>query len=410
MSSPTVLPLPRRFLWLITGLIALHACMASTRVTASLWVLREGYDERMVGVILSLFAVAPIGLSLWAGRLADRRGLQHPVRVATVMGLIGTAACTVSPSLVTVGLASLLTGGALSVAAVAIQREAGQLGHEGHDLKRIFSWIAIGPALSNVMAPLASGLVIDHLGLQWAFAVALMLPLVAYGLLLRVGQRFGADAPARLTAGAPQPALDLLRIAPLRLLLLINLSMAAAWDAHTFVVPVVGHARDFTASQIGFVLAAFAVAATVVRLIIVRWASSLDERRMLRGAMALVAVVLMVYVWLPDVWGLAVGSALMGLALGAVQPLVLSMLHEVTPPDRQGQALGLRMTVTNVATVGMPVLFGLMAATTFMAAPLWLMSALLLLVQWPAARAWSASQGLAAGPAAPPEAPPSDPR
>ena len=163
MSSPTVLPLPRRFLWLITGLIALHACMASTRVTASLWVLREGYDERMVGVILSLFAVAPIGLSLWAGRLADRRGLQHPVRVATVMGLIGTAACTVSPSLVTVGLASLLTGGALSVAAVAIQREAGQLGHEGHDLKRIFSWIAIGPALSNVMAPLASGLVIDHL-------------------------------------------------------------------------------------------------------------------------------------------------------------------------------------------------------------------------------------------------------
>lgn len=381
--------LPQRFLWLITGLIALHACMASTRVAGSLWVLREGHDERMVGVILSLFAVAPIGLSMWAGRLADRRGLQHPVRLATVMGLLGTAACTAWPTLYTVGLASLMTGGALSLAAVAIQREAGTLGGEGHDLKRIFSWIAIGPALSNVLAPLASGLIIDHLGLRWAFAWCVLMPVIGYALLSRAGRRLAAPSPAAQRAAA-RPAMELLRIAPLRLLLLINLSMAAAWDAHTFIVPVIGHARDFSASQIGLVLAAFAVAATVVRLIIVRWAGSLDERAMLRGAMGLVAAVLTVYAWLPGVWGLMIGSALMGLALGSVQPMVLSMLHAVTPPDRQGQALGLRMTVTNISTVGMPMLFGVMAAASFAAAPLWLMSLMLLLAQWPAARAWAA--------------------
>jgi len=64
--------------------------------------------------------------------------------------------------------------------------------------------------------------------------------------------------------------------------------------------------------------------------------------------------------------------------------MVLSMLHQVTPADRQGQALGLRMMVTNAATVGMPVLFGLMSASLTTAAPLWLMAAALLLAQRPA--------------------------
>jgi MFS family permease len=74
----------------------------------------------------------------------------------------------------------------------------------------------------------------------------------------------------------------------------------------------------------------------------------------------------------------------LGLALGSVQPMVLSMLHQVTPPERHGQALGLRMLATNGATIAMPLGFGLLAAASVAAAPLWLMAALLLLAQWPA--------------------------
>ncbi len=383
--------LPTTFVWLITGLIALHACMAATRVVSSLWVLREGHDERMVGVIISLFAVAPIVLSMWAGRLADQHGLQRPARLAMVMGVVGSGASALAPNLYTVGLAALLTGGALSLAAVAIQREAGQLAHQGHDLKRIFSWVALGPALSNVIAPLMSGFIIDHAGMRWAFAACVLLPLLSYALLVRVGRRLSPGvqqlgAAAQASAPAPQRGSSwaLLRCPPLRVLLLLNLAMAAAWDAHTFAVPVVGHLRDMSASEIGFIYAAFAVAATAVRLFIVGWASRIREAVMLRGAMALAASVLVVYAWLPGLPGLMLGSAMLGLALGSVQPMVLSMLHQVTPQDQQGQALGLRMTVTNAATVGMPMLFGLMSASMATAAPLWLMAALLLMAQWPA--------------------------
>jgi len=79
-----------------------------------------------------------------------------------------------------------------------------------------------------------------------------------------------------------------------------------------------------------------------------------------------------------------VGSAVLGVALGSVQPMVLSMLHQVTPADRHGQALGLRMLSVDSATVAMPIGFGLLASVTLAAAPMWLMAGLLLAAQWPA--------------------------
>ena len=78
----------RAFPAVIATLMAVHACMAVTRVTASLWVLDRGYAEWIVGLLQSLFAVAPVGLSLWAGRLADRHGFHRPVGIGAVMALV----------------------------------------------------------------------------------------------------------------------------------------------------------------------------------------------------------------------------------------------------------------------------------------------------------------------------------
>ncbi len=378
-----VAQLRRAFPWLIASLIALHACMAVTRMAASLWVLHQGHGEWAVGVLLSLFAVTPMLLAMWAGRQADRYGLHRPVGVAVLMGLVGSLVALVGQDLWTIGISCLLSGGALSVAAVAIQREAGQLVDEPSELKRVFGWMSLGPSLSNALAPVAAGLLIDFINFRAAFALAVLLPALAWWMVGKVPRH----APkAQSAASRAKPAWSLLRRPAMRYLLLLNVVLASAWDAHSFVVPVIGHAKGLSASSIGLVLAAFAVAACVVRLAIIRWAEALDEMKALRVAMGMAAATLAVYAWLPGTPGLMLGSALLGLALGSVQPMVLAMLHQVTPPDRHGQALGLRMVATNAATVAMPVGFGLLAAASVSAAPLWLMAGILLLAQWPAAR------------------------
>jgi MFS family permease len=380
--APAAQPhLRHAFPWLIATMICVHACMATTRVTASLWVLDQGYGEASVGMLLSLFAVAPIALSLWAGRLADRHGFHRPVGVGVAMAFVGALLALLIPQLWAIATGCLLCGGAVAVAAVALQREAGLMAQEPGELKRIFSWMALGPALSNALSPIVAGLLIDLAGMWAAFALATVLPLVA-GLLAR---RVPPNPPAVLTKSfRERAAWDLFRLPAYRRLLLVNLALSAGWDAHSFVVPVVGHDRGLSASSIGLVLGSFAVAATVVRLAIVRFADDIDEARALRAAMTLAMLTFIAYAWLPGTLGLICGSALLGVALGSVQPMILAMLHRATPPERHGQALGLRMLTVNGATVAMPMGFGMLAAATALAAPMWVMAAALFAAQWPA--------------------------
>ena len=373
------------FLMVVATLVGLHACMAATRVAASLAVLKQGHPDWVVGVLLSLYAVAPIVLSLWAGRLADRFGFHRPVRWAVGMALVGASLPVFTQHLAALALSGLLTGGAVSVAAVAIQREAGLMARDASDLKRVFSWVALGPALSNSLAPVITGLMIDHVGFRAAFAFGALLPLLAVAAASRVPRQPALPAGA-VHQAAPGHAFELLRLPVLRNLLLVNVAMAAAWDAHSFTVPVVGHARELGASAIGLVLGSFAIAATAVRLAILAWADRIDERRALLAALTLASSVLLVYAWLPGAAGMMLGSALLGVALGSVQPMILSTLHQAAPPDRQGQALALRMVFTNVATIAMPAGFGLLALVGGSAAPMWLMAALLIAARWPASQ------------------------
>lgn len=371
------------FVWLVATLIAVHACMAVTRVTASLRVLKHGYGEASVGLLLSLFAVAPIMLSLWAGRLADRYGFHRPVGLGVLMAGCGALLALLVQQLWAIATGCLLCGGAVAVAAVAIQREAGLMADEPAHLKRIFGWVALGPALSNALAPVIAGLLIDHVGMSAAFGFAVLLPLLSWALAQKVPRHVPPPVSKSFRRRA---AWDLFRLPRFRQLMLLNLVMSASWDAHSFVVPVVGHARGLSASSIGIVLGSFAAAAMVVRLAIVRFADELDELRALRVAMCVAMLTFMAYAWLPGTAGLMVGSAVLGMALGSVQPMILAMLHKVTPPDRHGQALGLRMLTVNGATVGMPAAFGLLAASTVLAAPMWLMAAALAAAWWPARR------------------------
>lgn len=386
MTDPTRAPVPKQtmrdaFWWLIATIICVHACMATTRVTASLWVLNQGYGEASVGMLLSLFAVAPIALSLWAGRLADRHGFHRPVGVGVSLAFAGALLALAIPKLWAIATGCLLCGGAVAVAAVALQREAGLMAEEPGELKKIFSWMALGPALSNALSPIIAGLLIDHISMQAAFAFAALLPLLAWTLARKVPR----NPPKVVTKSFREPAAwDLFRLPAYRRLLLVNLALSAGWDAHSFVVPVVGHARGLSAASIGLVLGSFALAATVVRLAIVRFADDIDEARALRAAMALATLTFIAYAWLPGTLGLMLGSALLGTALGSVQPMILAMMHRATPPERHGQALGLRMLTVNGATVSMPMGFGMLAAATALAAPMWVMAAALLAAQWPA--------------------------
>lgn len=361
---------------LILAQICLHACMAGMRMAAPLLALREGYSPAAVGVLLALFALTQVFLALPAGRFADRHGLRRPVSYSVLAAVAGAGAAVIFPVFPVLCLSALLTGGATGAATISLQRHVGRAAGGVLQLRQVFSWLAIGPAISNFVGPFSAGLLIDHAGATpgslWgyrsAFFLMAALPLATWFLVRKTGE---LPALIAVNDGTQPKAWDLLRQPMFRRLMLVNWFLSSAWDVHTFVVPVLGFERGISASVIGSILGAFAVAAAVIRMLMPLVAAHLREWRVLAFSMLATAVLFGVYPLMRSALSMGLCSVLLGFSLGMVQPMIMSMLHQITPEARHGEALGLRLMAINASSVLMPMLFGSAGALIGIAGVFW---------------------------------------
>jgi MFS family permease len=365
---------------IILAQICLHACMAGTRMAAPLLALREGYSPAAVGVLLALFALTQVFLALPAGRYADRHGLRKPMIFSMIAATAGAGAAVFFPIFPVLCLAALLTGGSTGAAVIALQRHVGRAAHGPLQLRQVFSWLAIGPAFSNFIGPFSAGILIDHVGsdpgslsgYRAAFLMMAILPLASWWLLRRVQEL----PPIIAVPGSAAPKTwDLLRDPKFRQLMLVNWFLSSCWDVHTFLVPVLGFERGIPASMIGTILGAFAIAAAAVRMLLPLIANRVREWAVLCAAMLVTGLLFGVYPLTTTALAMAVCSVLLGVTLGMVQPMVMSLLHQLTPEARHGEALGLRLMAINASSVIMPLLFGTAGAIIGVAGVFWITGA-----------------------------------
>jgi predicted MFS family arabinose efflux permease len=363
--------LSRPLVHLIIGQVCLHGAMAGMRMAAPLWALREGFSAAAVGVLLALFALTQVFLAIPAGRYADAHGLKKPVGIAIILASSGLLLATALPHFATLCIAALCSGGATGIAVIALQRHVGRAAENPLQLKQVFSWLSIGPAASNFLGPFMAGVLIDLVSFRAAFLFLALLPMVTW-FWVRNTQELPAIAPK---TQEKKQFWDLLREPFMRRLLMVNWLLSSCWDVHTFVVPLLGHERGYSASVIGTILGAFAIAAAAVRLLLPVLASSLREWAVITVAMALTAMLFAVYPLMPTPLSMGVCSVFLGFTLGCVQPMIMSTLHQITPEDRHGEALGLRLMAINASSVLMPMLFGVAGAVIGVAGLFWVTGA-----------------------------------
>ncbi|MFT4194236.1 MFS transporter, partial [Ottowia sp.] len=207
---------------LVLAQVCVHSAMTGSRLVAPLLALKLGYSAAEVGVLLALFALSPVFLALPAGRLADRHGLHLPLALAVGTATLGAGLAAVWPVYGVLCLGGVLTGAASGTAQIALQRHVGRSAGNATELKTVFSWLAIAPALANFLGPLLAGLLIDHAGAQpadmtgfrAAYTLLAALPIVCWLLALfalspvflalpagRLADRHGLHLPLALAVG-----------------------------------------------------------------------------------------------------------------------------------------------------------------------------------------------------------------
>jgi MFS family permease len=378
---------------LVIGQLGMHSAMAGLRMAAPLQLLREGHTAWSVGLLLALFAAAPVMSALHAGRLADRLGYHRPVYLGVAASALGCVLALASTwfvqgpaqhwQFVLLCGAAMATGTGANTGMLTIQRKASLMATDAKDRVRIFSWMGVAPSFSNVIGPVVAGLLIDASGFRAAYLFLLALPLVTLLTARMVPRLAGAGATARV---AGRRAWDLLHTPGIKRLLFVNVLLSTCWDVHTFAVPVLGHERGFSAATIGFILGSFTLSITGVRLLLPWVVHRLREVTVLRTAMIGTGLVFAAYPLAPNAWAMGLCAVMLGVTLGCVQPMVLSMLHHLTPDQRHGEALAFRSMMMNISSTLMPLAFGATGALAGAALLFWVVGGAVGAGSWAARR------------------------
>jgi len=288
-------------------------------------------------------------------------------------------------------LGAVLLGTAANLTHICAQRTVGRLaalasqapGERRTELKRMFSWLGLAPSLSNMVGPLVAGLCIDHFGYAITFAVLAGMPALTRGFMRWVphethgGDVAGARA-RQASVGIVASARQLLALPGMRRLLLINWFFSTAWDLFSFLVPLHGHALGLSATAIGTVLGGFAFTVAAVRVALPYLMGKRTEAQIITLCYLVVAAMFMLYPYTRTLWHMLVLVLPLGMAMGAVQPMVMTTLHHITPEDRQGEAIALRSMCINISSATLPLGYGALGAVFGAAALFRLMGGLLL--------------------------------
>jgi predicted MFS family arabinose efflux permease len=248
-----------------------------------------------------------------------------------------------------------------------------------HDIPRRalnFSWLALGFSISGSLGPIIAGFAIDTLGHARAFAVLAVFPIVALILLLLRKQPL--PRPERLAAREGRGVFDLFRIPGLRNTFIVSGILAMGWDLYSFLIPLYGARLDFPAATIGTIMATFAIATFVVRLVMPALVRRLRPWQVIVTAMGVAGSTYLLFPFVDSVPLLMALSFVLGLGLGCAQPVIMSLLYEASPPGRQGEAVGVRTTMLNASHTVIPLTSGALSAAAGMLPAFWLLAFLLL--------------------------------
>jgi predicted MFS family arabinose efflux permease len=312
--------------------------------------------------------------SVVAGKVADRFGSRWPVLLGTIGGACGMLVPYCFPGLPALFVAAAINGVSFAFYGVSLQNDVGLLSRPEDRAQNFSNFSLMGSAV-NLVAPLLTGISIDHSGHAMTCMYIALLSLVPLAMLAIWGRRLpGAKRPVSAQRGS---MIKSLADPGIWKVLATSSLVISGMDLFQFYMPVYGHSLGLPASAIGLILGMFAAAGFVVRLILSRLLVRFGEGELLAYAFYLGAASFVLVPFFKSVAVLAMLSFVFGLGIGCGNPIITMLMFSRSAVGRSGEALGLRMTVNHLTRSIGPVVFGSIGSA-FGLFPVFWISALML--------------------------------
>ena len=143
-----------------------HIGFGGSRVAVSLYALELGANQLTIGVLMALYALCPMLLAIYIGRLADRVGARLPMLLGTAGVTIALVLPPLFPGLITLCISSLLLGSSFHFFFVTVTGIAGGIGG-AENRARNYALVSQGFSAAGFVGPMTAGFSIDN----WQLAI-----------------------------------------------------------------------------------------------------------------------------------------------------------------------------------------------------------------------------------------------
>jgi MFS family permease len=377
---------------LISSTVLCQIALNLARPLISYKVLALGGDAVGVGLTSAAYALFPVVIALWLGRVTDRSSTLRGIIVAgTIMLAAGPFLLAVAPSLLLIGVASAALGLGHLFFTIAGQSTIARF-LPFNQMDAAFGWFTAAFALGQLVGPLLAGLLLGaaqgvpasarladaNTALVLAGAISVLAVPAAFGASVKRSTNERKE-PATTSEAAPASVVSLLAIPTVKSNMVASLALLATTDILVAFLPLLGEETGVAPVMVGVLLAIRAGASISSRLLLpvllLRWSRAGLVTSSLAGA----AIPLTFLPWLFEI-PLAAGAllAIAGFFLGLGQPLTMTLISQAVPPASRGAALALRLLGNRLGQVTLPLAAGLLAAPAGPSGSLWMSSAVLI--------------------------------
>ncbi|MFC3885497.1 MFS transporter [Bacillus songklensis] len=328
-----------------------------TRPIVSLFADSQGASVTIVGFLVSTYAFFPMLLAVKAGKWLDIYGARSICLLGSTGMLLSILVPILFPCLTTLFFSQLLMGFCQICVLVSLQKTVGNLPGNRDKLIALFS---LTGSIGELIGPMTTGFSYEHFGFRFTFAAAG----IVVGIALLIGLLVSEESWKSGAATAVNKMEDkssswtMLKHSNLRKALIISGLVLYSKDLFVAYFPILGTEVGMTASSIGMILSLMASASIIVRIIQFRLVQAFGRGRVLTTTLVISGISFMcmqLSSW-PIIFGII--AIFLGAGLGLGQPLSLVYAMNMSPLERQGEVLGMRLTFNRFSQFISPFFFG----------------------------------------------------
>ncbi|MGO3151056.1 MAG: MFS transporter [Galactobacter sp.] len=394
------------WLWiLIAAAVLTQTGVNLLRPVTTYKLLDFGAAAGAVGATTAAYAIIPLVVAIWLGRLTDRiRGLRLLLVSGALLLGLGGLGLALAPDVALVFVASALLGLGHLVFTITGQTAVARYSSPQR-MDAGFGWFTAAFSTGQFLGPVLGGWFVEHLGVGatlWIgtlISAAGALPfLFSFGAAGAVtmpdgSARHGAQGDSASSgigisgaeSNAAKPTMwAILRTPGIPVTMLAALSLLSMLDILTAFLPLVGEQAGVGPGVVGTLLGLRAAASILCRIALPAMTARVGRRPLMLWCLFASGITLLfppvaLLLW-SGTGGVVTAGVLLvigGFFLGIGQPLTMSAISQAVPASWRGSALAVRLMGNRLGQVVIPALGGLVAAAGA-AGAVWMCCGLLL--------------------------------